>query len=730
MALRRSKRSTTIAATRKSAQDAAAPRQKRAGRQAGHGSKSNLTGTRIEPTENQPTQPTRLGSEGQATVGGKRKRDDDATNTGVRKKRQLDAAPTSSQPVPARGDQDRQAAIGGKRKREDDVTKTGVGKKRQLEGSPLNARTAQLLTADQASHAKYDHASPLVIERIDPFRATSRAETFPTNAEFATNATEGERLLEALFAVVSKKRLLLEKQKLYDDHLEKHDRYAGAAQKADTLLDDLQREKDLRPVSQEHQAEIEECQANLEIIAPARDRSRKQADRFMKEMSAFQSQVDSDIKGLLVYNERLKDDQALHIFANSEPFWEIFAALRVAHTAAESVKARFEAIEVEKQAIGSQMDDCFKRTLTNRLMRANVSDKAKAAANLPESDGNGSTGQHLRTLCELESEREKLEQEELFRENRKFASQSEELLRLAERAFLHAGLLELDGSTELPREEQQRTPSNFPGLEAIARPNHASAPASPAIEHRVNDQSEEEQATGQSDAPIPVPQPVTVEVEPSAIDLATTMKKPAVQKKFEQVRDEFRAIKQEFEGESPSYRRLTEDDIAGYPQPLSDDDKGAVLFLKLQSRTKAYRLAEKEFNAWREAAIKHGFERELAEDKAVEIAPDRSDDGYPDVLFVVKREKAGPKVERWWSDDRVRKSPSVQHSSVNTNLKRMASLAFDEDVLDEVRSNVWQERIAQNNKVREDLRKAGPFEVAENDFHARNKTPPRRHLSV
>lgn len=211
MALRRSKRSTTIAATRKSAQEAAAPRQKRGGRQAGHGSKSNLTGTRTEPTAIQPTQPNRLGSEGQATVGGKRKRDDDATNTGVRTKRQLDAALTSSQPVPAREDQERRAAVAGKRKREDDVTQTGVGKKRQLEGSPLNARTAQLHTADQAILAEYDQASPPVTERIDPLRPTSRTETFPTDAEATPNATEGRKLLEALFAVVSKKRLLLQR---------------------------------------------------------------------------------------------------------------------------------------------------------------------------------------------------------------------------------------------------------------------------------------------------------------------------------------------------------------------------------------------------------------------------------------------------------------------------------------------------------------------------------------
>lgn len=509
-----------------------------------------------------------------------------------------------------------------------------------------------------------------------------------------------------------------------------HGNYNRAAQRANRLLDRLQREKNSRPVSQEHQAEVEECQANLELFVSARDRSRQEAKWFADEVSVLPGQVESDMKGLLVYSERLKDDQALHIFANSGPFWEIFAALRVAHTAAESVKARFEAIEVEKQAISSKMDGYPKQILTNRLMRANESDNVNVTANLPETHTQDLTDQYLRELCKLDSERQDLEREELFREDRKFASQSEELLRLAERTFLHAGLLELDGSTELPQEEQQGTPPEFQGIEASARFNHASSSAGPAIENSVSDQAEDDQATGQSGAPNLVPQPATEEVSPSALDVATTMTTPAVQKKFEQVRDEFYAIKQDFEGESPSHRRLTEEDLAGYPQPLSDDNKGAVLFLKLQSRTKAYRLAEKEFHAWREAAIKHGFERESAEDEAVKIAPDRSDDGYPDVLFVAKREKAGPKVERWWSDARVRKSPSMQHSSSKTDLRRMASLAFDEDVLNETCRNVWQERIEQDKKIREDLRKTGPFEEAENDFHPRNKTTPRRRLSV
>ena len=126
--------------------------------------------------------------------------------------------------------------------------------------------------------------------------------------------------------------------------------------------------------------------------------------------------------------------------------------------------------------------------------------------------------------------------------------------------------------------------------------------------------------------------------------------------------------------------------------------------------------------------MKYGIEPESSEKKATEIAPDCSDDGYPDEIFVTRKEKAGPKVQRWRSDARVRRSPSSassQRSSVNTRLRDMASMAFDEDVQEEAAKSFWLDRINETERRRQELRNTGPFENAENDFHARNNTQPK-----
>jgi hypothetical protein len=155
------------------------------------------------------------------------------------------------------------------------------------------------------------------------------------------------------------------------------------------------------------------------------------------------------------------------------------------------------------------------------------------------------------------------------------------------------------------------------------------------------------------------------------------------------------------------------------------------LVLKLQSHTEAYRLAEEKFYAWREVAVKYGIEPELPEKQATEIAPDRFDDGYPDVVFVAKKEKAGPQVQRWRSSARVRKSPSLassRRSSFNAGVRDMILLAFDEDVQDGLAQSLWPDRINELEQIRQHLRKTGPFETAENDFRPRNNTQSKRTL--
>lgn len=138
--------------------------------------------------------------------------------------------------------------------------------------------------------------------------------------------------------------------------------------------------------------------------------------------------------------------------------------------------------------------------------------------------------------------------------------------------------------------------------------------------------------------------PVPEKADTAPLVVVATMNKMNIQKKFEEVRADLRAKKKDFE--EGKYRHLNQKDLAAHPQPLSEGDKGVLLVHKLQSHAEAYRLAEKKFYAWREVAVKYGIEPEPPEQTATEIAPDRSDDGYPDVIFVVKKEKAGPQVQR------------------------------------------------------------------------------------
>lgn len=335
--------------------------------------------------------------------------------------------------------------------------------------------------------------------------------------------------------------------------------------------------------------------------------------------------------------------------------------------------------------------------------------------------------QHLRRLTDLASEERILKRQELFREVGDVESLSKELLRLAGRAFIQAGLLEPDDSTVLPQQEEPGTPKDAPRGQMSAEPSGSPPAAASASDMDETIPPREEQASNRPHTQEHVSPPALEEANTSPFAIAATMNKLDIQRKFEEVRDDFRVKKKEFE--EGKYRHLTQKDLAAYPQPLSERDKGVLLVVKLQSHTEAYRLAEENFHAWREVAVKYGIEPELPDKNAAEIAPDHSDDGYPDVIFVAKKEKAGPQVQRWRSDARVRKSSSSassRRSSINTRLRNMASLAFDEDVQDDVGKSLRPDRINEIEQIRQNLRETGPFKKAENDFHPRNRTRLKR----
>jgi hypothetical protein len=109
----------------------------------------------------------------------------------------------------------------------------------------------------------------------------------------------------------------------------------------------------------------------------------------------------------------------------------------------------------------------------------------------------------------------------------------------------------------------------------------------------------------------------------------------------------------------------------------------------------------------------------------LEIAPDRSDDGYSQTIFDRKKEEVDPKVRRWLPNARESKSPSlksVKQPDFDYNLREMGSLTFEEKLQDRAPKNMYKERIGQLQQMREDLCRAGVFENVENDFHPRNMT--------
>lgn len=208
------------------------------------------------------------------------------------------------------------------------------------------------------------------------------------------------------------------------------------------------------PVSEEHLKKIAKEKERLKLFEVGKARGLEKVYKLGGGLDTLRSQTDVGVRGLCTYSDTLEDDPALHIFANKEPFWKNLAALTTANRANESVKARFKAIEDDRLAISSQMDASFEGDLKNRVAMANTDHaNVNAAESLDETNTGNAIGQYLGRLNQLAFEAKDLEQAELFRALDNVDSLSKELLRLAERAFVQAGLLGLDGSTVLLQEK-------------------------------------------------------------------------------------------------------------------------------------------------------------------------------------------------------------------------------------------------------------------------------------
>ena len=240
------------------------------------------------------------------------------------------------------------------------------------------------------------------------------------------------------------------------------------------------------PVSEELLEAIADEKKGLRLFRIGETHSLEEMVGCESEMDTLRSQIDAGIQGLCVYSDKLEDEQALHIFANREPIWKIFATLAAANSADKSVKAQFKAIEDERLAISSQMDTSFERDLVNRFARVHPGQAiVTEVGSLADADTGNATDRHLRRLTELVFGEKDLERTELYREIADVESLSKELLRLTERAFVQAGLLKLDGSSVLPRPEERGTPRSASRVQASAPASGSPPPAAtPGVDQR------------------------------------------------------------------------------------------------------------------------------------------------------------------------------------------------------------------------------------------------------
>jgi hypothetical protein len=680
-------------------------------------------------------QPAEANVETHPVTSRKRKRDDEASFTGPRKKRALEAASTRVVAAPLlNADQTGASESERPSVRAEQVAKQVADQVAEKEAEQVAEKDADQVAnqvADQvADQDAILRASPVPdVEVREPEAHFNPTEAHLNPIQEYPAINQGQNFRAALFAVVATSRLLRQRRKLRDDCHERWVRLRRVAHNAEMALEDLERVRDQQPVDQEFLDELAKYQGHVRSFVPARDSKREEFHRLSSGNDALERQVEHGVVSLFAYGEDLKHEESLQFLANDQSFWEIFETRQMANTAAETVKHQLKAIAEEQRAILDHLEGRFKSTLAERLTSADSERPGVyAAANLAEVTNEDPNALDLERLSDLEIQRDHLTYEDNFTYV-DGNSQSEQLLKLAECGFTEAGLLEVDNNAGEDQEEQRQMAAHVvlgggEGNESVVSQQLAAS----RIELPKAVEYGEAQANDPMNKSDLVTQPTLEELVNSRLAAAANMTTRDIEAEFKRVREDFRAKRQNFESEH--YRRLSEEELANLPQPISEDDKGEALFRKLVSHTSAYRLAEKEFHAWREVAVKRDIEPESREDKPVEIAPDRSDDGYPQTTFICKKEQVGPKVQRWLRDARENKSPSltsVKKPDSKYDIAEMGSLAFDEDVQDQAFKNTYSDRINQLQQMRDEIRKAGNFENPENDFHPRNRPAFQEH---
>jgi hypothetical protein len=215
-----------------------------------------------------------------------------------------------------------------------------------------------------------------------------------------------------------------------------------------TGLEDLERKKRLTTINQKHLNEIVEYRNRLSKFTPGRDALKEETNRLLREHDGVQDEVDASVEDLSVYGESLKGEVVLQFLTEGANFWRIFEAHRsAAKLATESARAKLEAIEDERPAVRSRMQGHFKQVLVSRLADAQNVRRDGRCPVAPAKAAPGLTmEQDLRRLSELVLQQRNLKYKEKSKDVKALRSQSDALLKIAESAFVGAGLLAPDSN--------------------------------------------------------------------------------------------------------------------------------------------------------------------------------------------------------------------------------------------------------------------------------------------
>jgi hypothetical protein len=305
---------------------------------------------------------------------------------------------------------------------------------------PLEATSAIQASAGDKRKRVGDIGQPLARHKRQtfdlPFHGPARSDS----------ENDGEHFLSTLFAVVSTNRMLHQRYELYQDCRGKYKRRLRLVESFETALDALENKTDIQPVSQQHLNERVEYESQLRIFVPKLNDSQEEASRSLREHDGLRDEVAAGVESLLLaYSRGLECTTALMFLKDNANFWKVLEARSSAgETVTKNTRAAFRAIEDERLTIRGRMNGRSKQVLMTSLGKASFTEEdASTSAPLANLD---TTEQDVGRLSELVRQEGDLKYKERFSDVRKLRSQSEELLRIAERALVDAQLLAPDSN--------------------------------------------------------------------------------------------------------------------------------------------------------------------------------------------------------------------------------------------------------------------------------------------